>query len=509
MIETIFEGRNWKKEELRAYLEEQIEKHGLLWKEANNALNELLELVPDEVTIGIDIIRKIVIDLRKQMVKAIDGPKTGIRMYNTMFRKEKLTKKLKEGEKCLVVDVGGSNLKIGVLVVKNNELIYEKAGENDEVEEGKDRYLEASLPKESWTAEDFFDWQATNIPISWLNGIKSIAYIYSFIGQPEELDGGLGIDITSEDRLAKNIYVEGLKDGGHVTQQLLASILKKCAVDETVSVDNATVIFGAETDSSSINLDSLRRVAMNDTVATVKDSLVGICSTGFNYAIWINGVLYNTEIGYFQSDNLPTHKLLSLYDATTTNPDELLTEKMISGQGVAGQFLQLIARGVALGFFSIELAAEIQRLFDEDRLNILFGYAVNKNWNEATTMLNNVNLNNSEQQLLQGACNFLFAHSIQVHGTMIAGMVASYKEDQIHHDALNTDDKLKVEIPLEGSFFWNVPGYHKKMMDYLKYLQEEGVIDRGVTIKFKGDGERIGMIGAGKKSLTYEQQNPT
>ncbi len=390
-------------------------------------------------------------NLRNSFQIQLELPDSSLQMIPTNLGR--LERELKEGERALIIDAGGTGLKIANYQVKNGELVAENK-EAREVNFGSQR---------QWQAEDFFSFIAAHIKEQEVKDINSIGFIFSFPGEAQVTENG--VDIRAEDRLTKDWCIHGLKASGLVGDQLVKALKSRF---------------------EDAGLDSLPLVTMNDTVAVLfaerEARIGGVVATGFNLAIMIENMVRNMEAGNFYAEDLPVSELLNWFDYQTANYGQYLSEKQISGFGVGGQLKTFIKRGCEKNYLRTALARNIEAL-DASAASLI----LTEDWDKVEMVFGCL-LEAEEKKFLTELTKRLVKRSAQMLACFLSGAKRVIGEDQL-------------VVPVEGSYFWKTPGYLKE----LKYalVQLEPGESPGKMFKFTGKNKRLGLLGAARVSLDY------
>ena len=87
---------------------------------------------------------------------------------------------------------------------------------------------------------------------------------------------------------------------------------------------------------------------------------------------------------------------------------------------------------------------------------------------------------------MKEACERLRDRSAQIVGLMIASIFSAFP--QVYTSS-------EEEIPIEGSVFWNIPGYHDKVENTVQSLTEKKVTFLNIS--------EAGRLGAAVASLQF------
>jgi hexokinase len=260
------------------------------------------------------------------------------------------------------------------------------------------------------------------------------------------------LDVISTS-LSKNFVVPGLK-GKMIGEEFLIQLTKLGILDE----DNKPIY-----------------VVMNDTPAVLlscpEAKIGGVVASGFNFAVEIAGRVYNMEAGGF--DKVPFHDASEAIDLISENPDKYLAEKQISGIFLGEQF-KLIVRalerdGLIISRLKPDItSALINQVLQLDEINM-----------EKIGNLINEPIDSYDLAILQMIANTLRKRSAQIVGTMIGAIISTLKHEI---------PGKKIQIPIEGPVFWNIPLYRQIVAETANDIS-------GCDIEFI-QREHAGIVGA-------------
>lgn len=411
-------------------------------------------LLPEEIKVMKD-------KFSRQIDVGLTGQPESLAMYPTglgILNKEKL----KPGKRALVIDAGGTGLKMG----------YVRVGE-DGVLHPDGKVVEERFPKTHWEAAEFFDFIAEKLAEKLGNpsDISGIGFIFSFAGDAEKTERG--VDYRAHDKLTKDWEITGLAKNGRVGEQLIKALENRLKLETNFQKNNGN------------SGRKLPIAVMNDTVANLyaEEGAVigGVVGTGFNLAVIINGLSYNIEAGDFYYPGFPHTILQSRFDHKTENYGRQETEKNISGLAMGGQLKSWVTRAVADGILSQKYAKLIP-LIDAPMASMI----LNHQWPEISKMVEAngaiLDIDYATQKNLKEVVLRLRLRSTQ----MLAALLVATAE--------KTNQSV-LEIPIEGSFFWKTPGYLRELSEQLKKLAHEK------QFIFMGEHRRLGLFGAAKAAL--------
>lgn len=207
----------------------------------------------------------------------------------------------------------------------------------------------------------------------------------------------------------------------------------------------------------------LPTVSMNDTVAVLLScgALVGgVVATGFNLAVATPQGIANTESGDFEG--LPASTAYDEINRASKRPGHHAAEKRLSGMYLP-EYFRIAVRELQKEGYRVELP---QPLTGATLSGFLLKPAESEN-----------------DKLYQRLSRILMNQSAQIVGELIGMALAVF-----HADA-----PPQLKIPVEGSFFWGMPGY----TDEVRRVAEKASTK---TINFVKIPD-AGRIGAGVSAL--------
>jgi hexokinase len=267
----------------------------------------------------------------------------------------------------------------------------------------------------------------------------AIGIVYSFPGAASRVPNG--VDVRSPKDLPKEFVIPGI-DELPVGEAFLLALSK------TKQVRNIPI------------------AVLNDTVAVqlaADSSMGGVVGTGFNLAFSTPVGIVNSESGGFALG--PTHHVAQAVDARSGNVGLQLAEKQIAGLYLAEQ-MKILAKAFAERGIEIPFPVEA---IDGERISDILSWGNPHPLKEAATRLTD--------------------RSAQILGVLIATVTGTFPEQFKDHT---------LQIPIEGSLFWNVPGYMDKTREVAQRLT-------GKQIGFLNI-ENAGRIGAAVAALSFVKQ---
>ncbi len=227
-------------------------------------------------------------------------------------------------------------------------------------------------------------------------------------------------------------------------------------------------------------------VVLNDAVAVLLSAdahIGGIVGTGVNFAIIVNGRIINLEAGNF--DGVPIHAYAQQVDKISEIPGKHLAEKQVGGKYL-GETLEKIVRDFSeTGILPFGIKSDAA-LTAETITHVL----------DNNVQALSVVFDASEEQIrdnlpvLLEATTRLRARAAQITGCMIATVMRTYPHE--FRDA--------PPIPMEGSVFWNVPGFK----EWVKTTVEDIT---GQDVQFATKTHKSGIRGASKLVLRFRKRN--
>jgi hexokinase len=440
-------------------------------------LAELQALLPRPESLNPESLRIIANDFQVQMGAALEGGESSLKMINTQLPASIFAEKLQKNKTCLVVDSGGTGPKAALY--KTNEQGELQIATR---EDGSEIVFEGSFnDKKDWTADEFFRYHAEAIAEQWkdddikrmLEEVDAVSYIFSYAA--DAVPNENGVDAKVQDRpLTKGWTITDLNKGP-VGKQLVNALEARFKVtmksNLTVLVENDTVVL--------LDPDS---------------QFAGVCATGYNYAIRLPNGVYNTECGGFKSEKLleVSSGLFKQYDQGH-QPGQQIAEKMISGQGVGGQFEIYLQEAIAKKLIPESLMDSIT--CPEDYNRFMSALLAPPNSRFAKNFLDKAifyGMDSRHAGILRTAAEALVEHSANVHAAMIMGLA---QQAQIRGGY----PKNEFDVPIEGSFFWRTPDYVAKLTSALQKINPNFVFN------FVGEGKRIGLKGGAKQALLLNE----
>ena len=332
-----------------------------------------------------------------------------------------------ENEKVIVVDAGGTNLRIGIGVYHNSDW------EITDITEDKMPGITREYSK-----EEFFDYIASRM-VPYLDKATNIGFCFSYrVQMDKSLDGKL--IAWAKEIKAKEVV------GEYVGASLLNAIKKYSSTKREIVVlnDTASVLLGG------ITLDNKKEF----------NKYIGVIyGTGFN-CCYIEDVkniiklkddisgsmIINTETGNFNGFNR------GVFDTVLTNEslmkDEALTEKMSSGRYLSSLIYQATEKAIEDG-----LLKETKLIDKKDfNLPLVSMYLAN-----VDNTLDKCFGNEREKEIFKDICLELINRASKIVATTISAF------------AIKSNEK-KIGIIVEGSTFYKLFSFKESFENYLKEI---------------------------------------
>ena len=356
---------------------------------------------------------------------------------------------VKTNEKVIVIDAGGTNLRVGLAYFDGEKWIIE------DVKEDKMPGIEREFGK-----DEFFDYIAIRTkPL--LDKAKNIGFCFSYrVAMDKSLDGCL-ISWAKEIKAREVV-------GAKVGLELLKAIKKYDSCDREIVVlnDTTSVLLGGRT----LDKDNEFRKYVG-----------AIYGTGFNCCyiedtknikklkdLESGSMIINTETGNFNGFNR------GLFDIELTNNslivDEALTEKMSSGRYLAVLIHKALSEAVKRGLLS-----DKTKVLKEEDFNLpLVSKFLSKEKNE----LDNSFINEEDKEIFKDICLELIDRASKIVAITISAFALKSNVD-------------RIGIIIEGSTFYKLPTFKESFNKYLKVILDEKKIEYKLF-----DGRNMILLGA-------------
>lgn len=267
-----------------------------------------------------------------------------------------------------------------------------------------EKQIKEPLPKIIYqSADEFFQAIASYAKPLIKDKYDSLAIVYSFPGTAIKVKNGIDVKSTED---PTKVQIQGINNK-LIGEGVVAALEKH----------------------SGHSFD-LPLAVLNDSVAVLfadKSSVGGVVGTGFNLAVSTLDGIINTESGNFK---LVTENFYSsLVDEASNNQGQQLAEKEISGRYLGEHFKYILSDLVNQQL----LKTAIQNYTSEEISNILSGN----------------NQQSDEDKILYLISEVLRDRSAKLVGTMVGTLLNTFAKNS----------QGLIEIPIEGSLFWGMPGY--------------------------------------------------
>ncbi|MCX6794112.1 MAG: hypothetical protein NTY06_03330, partial [Candidatus Gottesmanbacteria bacterium] len=367
------------------------------------------------------------------------------------------------GEEVFVISMGGTKAE-GVWIKINDHAEPEVIADPDT---GLPLYTSGKLSKKEYSSpEELFaevlrhvDAYAKDRPI------KNLAFNFGYRGTTE--DTRFGIDVISPDDQTKGFRFHGIS--------------KRPIGESLVSYMVGTKQYHID------SFESL--VVLNDTpsvlLALRKAKLGGIIGTGYNFAIMINGVIYNIEAGGFSS--VPQHTLSRALDFNNPNKSDQLAEKQISGLYL-GMQMEFAIR--ALDLDGIINARIIPRPADEEEKSLpaeAISHILERKQKNIAILKEKFIEGDVEQAIpyLLPIAERLRDRSAQLVGTKLAAAINTFPAEFPDTDVL---------VPVAGAVVQYMP-HHKDKAEQIASQRSEKHVSIQVTDFAEAKGAAAAVFG--------------
>ena len=338
---------------------------------------------------------------------------------------------IKKGERVIVIDAGGTNLRVGLASFDGGDWIL------SDVREDKMPGLSREYSK-----EEFFDYIALRTK-PFLDKARNIGFCFSYrVGMEKNLDGRL--IAWAKEIKAKEVV------GALIGASLLESIKKYSSVKRDIVVlnDTTAVLLGG------ITLDTKKEFSKY---------IGAIYGTGFN-CCYIEDtknikkikdlddglMIINTETGNFNGFNRGVFDdeltLNSLYK------DEALTEKMSSGRYLSTLIYKALVKATKEGLLSKDTIIPNEDEFDLPKVSMYLA-GITKDLDSSFK---------SQEDILtfRDICFELINRASKIVATTISAFAIK-------------SNVSKIGIIIEGSTFYKLPTFKESFNDYLKDILKE------------------------------------
>lgn len=384
--------------------------------------------------------------------------KSNLSMLPTLLQPVEFTN-LTVGDEALVVEIGGTNVRAAVVTInKDHQPVIKSIADSPVYHEGK---INRTVFK---NADDFYNEVFEKIqPVLSGHKPKALGVIYSFAG--EAVKTKQGIDMKAAEEMTKGFEVPGI-DSELVGQ----AFLKRLKERDEIS-DNCPVL------------------VINDGVAVLEAmgaevKMGGVVSTGFNLVITINGSIYNIEPGEFSQ--VPSSPIAKLIDFFSGKMGQSLAEKQISGKYLEEMIGHTIHLLIDEELLDRRLTDDTYHADASTITDILEGRIAKIEEKVKIVSDSKKGLDSISKSILKELARRLRQRSAQLVGTMIGTTVTTFREEFIEEE---------VVIPVEGAFFWKIPGYANLVGKYASQIA------KGKKFRFV-EIPHAGILGAGAAALS-------
>lgn len=376
----------------------------------------------------------------------LDTPSTkepGPLMLRTSIQPPELEAKLLEGKQAIGIDIGGTNLRIGVGQIKGGKI--EPQGE----------IIKREIKIKYGSTDEFFQMLLDNglSDILEENPDIPLACIFSFPGSGIVTNDGLDQTIP-RDELTKEWEIRGI--AGKNLGEELNNFLEKNG------------------------LRKRQYFIANDTVALIKDKETDfgvVCASGFNLSAVFKNEIINSESGSANTaQNIPviTDKLLNLIAEEENKPVDQIPVR--DEYRISGKYL-----GRTLGLIIDELRSKYPSLFKRVKnTDFLKSFVISDilsgRWEKVKRHFGSKdNIGTPEREILTRVALTLRDVSAQL---VAAHLVALH--------SVTMQDKNKIIISSDGPIIQNMPGWKEMFLETIKSLTGEGLEVKIIETPYQG-----------------------
>lgn len=334
-----------------------------------------------------------------------------------------------EGKRAIGIDIGGTNLRIGVGVIKNGQITPQSEIKPKEI------------PIKYESADDFFQMLLDNGLREVLDNNPDIplACIFSFPGEGRLTIDGIDQNIPT-DNMTKEWFIGGIA-GKNLGEELNKFLERN-------------------------GLKRRKYFIANDTVALIKDPETDagiVCASGYNWSIKAKNTIINTEAGSAISApiiSVITNDLMQSIAGEEKKPKSeiaLRDEYRISGKYL-GKMLGLIVKRInslyPLLFYWVNNTDFSKSFVVSDILD--------NRWKEIRKEFKTeIDFSDEEKQLLRNIALSLRDSSAQIVACHFIAL-----------QQLFFPDKRVVTVSSDGPIIQNMPGWKKKFLEEISELSE-------------------------------------
>lgn len=305
-------------------------------------------------------------------------------------------KTLPDGKQALVIEMGGSNLYVGIVTSAAGEV---RVTESHRVAFSKRVYE---------SPEEFFNTVGVLMePFIGNTPPDALGIIYSWGGRSIKKSAGNDAVIGegNNGKLAKEFYIPGI-ESATVREHMSKYLGEKYPFLKTESI-----------------------ATMNDTVAVLLAcgaQVGGVVATGFNVAVETPQGIANTESAGF--NGIPMSESLKQVNAASMRPGSGITEKVLSGL-YAPEHFKIAVNTLREAGYDIAVPDEVDAV-------IMSGYLEKESDEE-------------QDKIFRTITKLIYDRSAQLVGVIIGTAFKTFHDDVAG----------EVLVPVEGSLFWGAPGY--------------------------------------------------
>lgn len=372
-----------------------------------------------------------------------------------------------EGQKNIVVEVGGTNMRAIMYRVKDGQLdstgIY-----HDFPIKGKLTDKARNEKTVFKNSDDFFNHLFKALPnlkkIIKENPDALLSIIFSFPGQPTEIECNLDYEVG---RFTKEFDIPGMEYNNFIP--LLKQYLEKHKITAPgkIALFNDTAILPRKGDNVGLVVATGYNYALLMSVKQLREILGPQFAQGWDED---ERMIVNVEAGNlnlaqkYAGDNNP-NSIFSRVDARSSKPGEALDEKLISGKYLGEALkcvledLNKITNGQAVKNLKPETkikAEHISSILEDDWATEL-SPAMKKAFKEGRYQGNYeknewflpFKVDRRYRSIVKEACRLIKVRSAQIAASMVVG-------------GLDLAQANGLSANIEGPVFWNMPGYKEE-----------------------------------------------
>ena len=403
-----------------------------------------------------------------------------------------------EGQKVIALEVGGTKMRSGLATAKGNTIDF-----GDTATTGFLRDDRGSEKKTFTNADDFFDHLLKALPdlpdLLRENPDAAISIIFSFPGIPRQVQNGLDAVISS---LTKGFSKAGLQ-GKPFGELFMDYLFRKKHIEDKnrrfIIVNDTPVLltgennFGAVIGSGynfavKIKAKILKEIfeknnelfpgqwIFPDGWSDEDEMIVNIEAGGFDFAAAI------LDPNHYGREKTEKQRFHFLHEVDMQSPEEehgkQLDEKLVSGQYLIRSFRVLMQKLADNGYVT-----NLNYLQNNKWDSQLISEILTGNWEHIQE------LNDNDKTFATEICQKLRELSLQVVKSHFIG-------------AMELNNERYCNATIEGSVFWNIPGYSRGLQ---QALEESGISGDEILISKPAiaSDERYGSLGQGAVTALY------